>query len=80
MIELINNINKLFETYSNLFVNGYPYNKEITLKILNGNIFSLGDSQMVEINDIIQLFDDLYTSFKDKISTIFSFKSNAELI
>ena len=51
LIELINNINKLFEIYGKLFTNGYPYNKEINLKILNGNIFSLDDSLMVEIDD-----------------------------
>ena len=65
LIELINNINKLFENYSKLNKNGYPYNKEINLKILDGNIFSLEDSQMVEISDTIKYFDDLFTSFKD---------------
>ena len=77
LIELINNINKLFKNYRKLFINGYPYNKEINLKILNGNIFSLDDSLMVEIDDTIKYFEELYTSFKD--TQLIYFKQNPML-
>ena len=66
--KMIDNIKKLIENMNYLYHNGYPYQKELNLKIEKGNIFfnkkDNNNNKIIDLSDLINQINDLNNSFK----------------
>ena len=63
-LNLINNIKKIIDKINILYNNGYPFNKIINLKLNEGIIFSKDDNNKIDLDKLINYFDNINISFK----------------